>query len=64
VLGIKVSALRDITLIAAGTAGKFLPGMEFMDDLIFAGIDVTQGDRSVGDVAFLLAKEGQRCWLR
>jgi hypothetical protein len=57
ILGMDAPRLMDVTAVVAEIAGKFLPGMQFADDLIFAGLDITQGYKSVGEVAQGLAKK-------
>jgi hypothetical protein len=49
-LGMKPPTLRTVTNIAASIAGKFLPGLEYLDDLLFAGLDISQGYKSIGEV--------------
>jgi hypothetical protein len=51
VFGMGAPSLRDVTSIAAAIAGKFIPGADFVDDLLFAGLDITHGYKSVGEVA-------------
>jgi hypothetical protein len=55
--GMDAPSLRDVTAIAASIAGKFIPGADFVDDLLFAGLDITHGYKSVGEVAQSLGEK-------
>jgi hypothetical protein len=44
-------SLRDVVSLATSIAGKLVPGLEYIDDLLFAGLDLTQGYKTPGEVA-------------